>query len=178
MEGTANSKARENSTFWIPALQVLELCLVYRNRKWVRILQNRIISTKQYWLVCFAALCFWILQHSMRGNQPTFQRSCPLFTAFPDSPSVNKLPFADTLCFNANVHEVLSALCKKGFRNQAVNVWKCHTHDTAICSHNGQSFVLQKEAEDAFLHFMLYSNLNLRSELEIIDSVFPLMNIQ
>lgn len=39
-------------------------------------------------------------------------------------------------------------------------------------------FVPQKETEDAFLLFMLYSNLNLGSELEITDSILPLMNTQ
>lgn len=78
-----------------------------------------------------------------------------------------------TLCEQTPLcwHSLLRCKCpwspqcavQKGFRNQAVNIWKCHTHDTAICSHNCQSFVPQKEAEDSFLHFMLYSNLNLRN---------------
>lgn len=114
MKGIANSETRKDSRFWILTLLVLEFCLVYRNRRRVRILKNKVlVPVKQYWLVCFAALCFWILQHSTRESQHTFQRSCSLFAAFPYSPSLNKLPFADTLCFNANVHEVLSSLCKK-----------------------------------------------------------------
>lgn len=163
------------------------LCLVSRKRKLVRILKNQISNPHDTLLPgALPSPLLWNFATQDQRKTAHFselmfrviQRLCHFFTAFPYSPSAYELSFADSICFYANIHEVFSALCKKRCRKQAVNISKCHTQDTALCSQNAQSFVPQKEAEDALLHFMLFPTLSLRFILQITDSNFLLTAIQ